>query len=319
MPFLFLTFAANAAAQSESKIVNFESDVLPIFKARCAECHVGETAKNEFQIFDRDALLGYVDSGGSLDSSLWIDYLIANPKSVELDSLVMPPTGPLPANELAVLKLWLDEGAIWPDNLATPDLVRGLGSVAKKVLVAEAPVSSIERSLTAAGFFHPAVVHFPIAIILLGAAAAFFSYIGGGDFARRLALLCLIIGALSSIVSCIAGWGFAIHKGYTYVGLFPPAGWSEDQLLLHRHRWFGIGSAVFSLVLAMVATVSFWKSKSGHFWRIGLIGCAMLVSITGHQGGELVYGDILHKAWEKMGWEESTPSIDTSKPEGDLP
>ncbi len=293
-------------AQEPSKIIDFQRDVLPILKMRCAECHEGEEAKNGMEVLDRDSMSSYIDSSGADASSLWVDYLIAVSKEVDPESLIMPPEKPLPPGELAILKLWLDEGATWPDELAAPhsDEVPELTSIADvpKGLTASA-------ILSASGYFHPAVVHFPIALLILGAGAAFFSYLGGGETAKKFAFFCLIFGALTSVASAVAGWGFAPQRGYNYTGLMPLADMSDDQALLHRHRWFGIGTTILALLIAAIATVSMRQGRGGHVWRMGLVVCAMLVGITGHQGGEVVYGDILHKAMEKLGFDDKAPAL----------
>jgi hypothetical protein len=44
------------------------------------------------------------------------------------------------------------------------------------------------------------------------------------------------------------------------------------------------------------------KKSSGldHVWKVGAMILAVLVSIVGHQGGELVYGEIFDKAIEQF-------------------
>jgi uncharacterized membrane protein len=269
-----------------------------VLVARCKECHTGDGAKNDFQIFDRDTVLGYVDASGAEGSSLWNDYLTAPSKKDDPDSLVMPPNGPLMASELATLKLWLDEGGDWPEGIV-------IDSAAAPAPVPQAEMSESTRLLTAAGFLHPAIVHFPIALILFSAMAVVASYLGGGDNAKRIAFACLLFGALSSIVSSVAGWGFAMEKGYNDTSLFPSGSLSETASLLYRHRWMGITTAFLTSITAIIAIAASFAKKSGHIWRFGVIACAVMVSVVGHQGGELVYGDTFHKALGRLGWATS--------------
>ncbi len=283
-------------AQDTVRLVDFEGDVLPILRARCTECHQGVEAKNDFQVLSKEAVLGFVDESGAANSSLWTDYLLAPTKEEDPESLIMPPKGRLSTLELATLKLWLDEGASWPDDVKLDDT--GV------VPAAPASLSGAAKYLAAAGFFHPAVVHFPIALIIFAALAVLVSYLGGGDGAKKVAAVCFVFGALTTVVSAVAGWGFATEKGYVNTSLFPTEGMSDSAALLYRHRWFGVGAAIVTTVVALMVMASQRKSASGHFWRIGVLGCALLISIVGHQGGELVYGDILHKAMERLGWQE---------------
>ncbi len=43
------------------KLIDFERDVAPTLREHCLKCHHGERAKADFQIADRDALLGYIE------------------------------------------------------------------------------------------------------------------------------------------------------------------------------------------------------------------------------------------------------------------
>ncbi len=51
---LFLSLSQAAKAEN---LVDFQRDIAPLFVARCLECHGPETAKNDFRVDDRDALL----------------------------------------------------------------------------------------------------------------------------------------------------------------------------------------------------------------------------------------------------------------------
>ncbi len=103
------------------------------------------------------------------------------------DSMVMPPAakGRLAPAELALLRTWIEEGAEW--NASPP----------QPLLANDAPVEKlgwVQRAWQFQGYFHPAVVHFPIALISIAAASLVFSFFAGKraeDFAKY----CLVIGA----------------------------------------------------------------------------------------------------------------------------
>jgi len=57
--------------------------------------------------------------------------------------------------------------------------------------------------------------------------------------------------------------------------------------------------ALACVILAIISHRS-PKPLYRHLWRWGLILSALLVSIVGHQGGELVYGDIIARAFERL-------------------
>jgi uncharacterized membrane protein len=283
----------------ESGIVDFSRDVAPILEARCASCHQGDKAKGGFVVGDRDAVLGFIELGDSASSSLWTDYLTAKPVAEDPKSLVMPPSGPLPSRELAILKLWIDEGAAWPD-----------GYQLANVKVATTPIEEtgatksegfLTRAFGAIGYFHPAVIHFPIALLIFGGAAAGLSFFTGSR-AQAIAFYCLLWGSIATVVSAIMGWSFAIEKGFPSWDIIPDVEALADTQLLFRHRWMGVTVALLSVIILAISIVSrkFPNHSIRHVWRIGMLVLAILVSITGHQGGELVYGDILAKAVTRL-------------------
>jgi mono/diheme cytochrome c family protein len=110
----------NLALCSAEERVNFARDVQPIFASRCHNCHGSKLHLGEFRL-DRkaDAFRGggsgvpAIVPGKSVDSLLvrYVDGLDAK--------TVMPPSGPrLTAEQIAILRRWIDEGATWPDSEA---------------------------------------------------------------------------------------------------------------------------------------------------------------------------------------------------------
>jgi ankyrin repeat protein len=101
-------------AQTPAK-VDFKTDVQPIFKANCFGCHGPKMQKNNFRLDRRkDAMRGgtiaVIGPGNSAASRLYLrligpDY-----------GLQMPPTGPLQAEQINIIKAWIDQGAEWPDD-----------------------------------------------------------------------------------------------------------------------------------------------------------------------------------------------------------
>jgi uncharacterized membrane protein len=269
-----------------TKIIEFNRDVEPILKDRCQSCHQGEKAQNGFVVMDRTALLGFIEPGNASASSLWTDYLTQPSKLTLKDSLVMPPDGPLSASQLAVLKIWMDEGA---------DI-----SETKEVSL-DSKVSFPTKVFRAIGYFHPAVIHFPIVLFTLGGIAAFGSYFMGPR-SQTTAYHCLLLATLSGIVAVAMGWSFAEIKALPAWPTMPTATTSHDDMNKISHRWLGTATAVLGVLVSLIATLARrkdWKGL-GHLWRIGAIALAALVGIVGHQGGELVYGDIFEKALEQL-------------------
>lgn len=276
--------------------VDFSKDIAPILREHCLQCHSGAQPKGGFDISDREALLGYITPGSIDESSLWTDYLTAKPISEDAESLVMPPDGPLPKAKLAMLKLWIQEGASWPES---DKLDEQADRVSAEALGANA--STPRRLYLAIGYFHPAVVHFPVALLSLAGLAIVFSWMFGQGCVR-FAYVCLVLGAIGSLVAALMGWSFAEIRGL--------AGWTEiissssneQQSNEFFHRWLGTLTALASLAVAWMAYRSGKAdgTRPGWGWKTGALILAALVGIVGHQGGEMVYGDIFAQAIEQL-------------------
>ncbi len=110
---LALPFATEA--QQPAPRVDFRRDVQPILRNRCYGCHGPEQQMNGFRLDRRaDALRGgsqTVIGPGNADGTLLYRRLMATTAG-------MPPTGSLPAGEIAIIKAWIDQGVDWPDDLA---------------------------------------------------------------------------------------------------------------------------------------------------------------------------------------------------------
>ncbi len=287
--------AVSEAQNSET--IDFERDVASVLERRCAGCHIGERAKGGFQLDDRDTVLTYVEPGDTESSLLWTDYLKAESAHVDPATTVMPLNGPLPTHELEIVEDWIEQGAIWPENFRFVSTA-GIPAIEREPVEPEGVYQRISAFL---GYFHPPIVHFPIGLLVFGAAAAALSFITGGR-AIYVAYYCLVWGAFSSIVAAYMGWCFAAEKGYPNWSTVPTSDSIEAASAIFRHRWLGTFSAFFAVIVLVLATIALRKPKSvlRHVWRIGFLILALVISIAGHQGGELVYGDILGKAFERL-------------------
>lgn len=103
-----------SAAPATPKTISFASDVKPILEKRCHDCHLGGGSKGGFNMDTRDNALAAGRHGarivaGDSSASRLILHVAQDP-SVKR----MPPKGePLSADEVATLKVWIDQGAKW--------------------------------------------------------------------------------------------------------------------------------------------------------------------------------------------------------------
>jgi len=94
--------------------VDFSHEIVPILRARCAECHAGDNKKGGFSINDRLSALTGGESGRVIElGNAGKSYLMELVKSDDPD-VQMPPQGKrLTTKEIETLARWIDEGAAW--------------------------------------------------------------------------------------------------------------------------------------------------------------------------------------------------------------
>ncbi len=134
---------------------------------------------------------------------------------------------------------------------------------------------------------HPAVVHFPIVLILLGTLVALPAAVTPRWHLRWIAAALLAIGALGALIASTTGEqdGEAIeHQPQVSALLDQHEDWAE------RTQGFSLGAGVLAVVAA-AATLRWPRAARG----LGLAGAAVAVIAsfcvfrTGHYGGQLVY------------------------------
>ena len=98
----------------ESSLEFFEKEVRPILTARCLECHssAGGGPKGGLHLDSRDGVLKGGDTGPAVSltdpaSSLFLSAINYG------DLYQMPPKSRLPANEIATLTKWIEQGLPW--------------------------------------------------------------------------------------------------------------------------------------------------------------------------------------------------------------
>jgi len=97
--------------------VDFIKDVQPILREHCFECHAAGNEEGGLNLGVRQRVFEGSDNGPILASgdsaNSRLIHLVAR---LEKDN-VMPPDGdPLTAEQVGVLRAWIDQGTIWPDG-----------------------------------------------------------------------------------------------------------------------------------------------------------------------------------------------------------
>ncbi len=121
---LLCAFSARAAAPlppPADRKIDFVKDVQPILSSRCYECHGEKKQKGELRWDVKSAALKGGSSGPALGAgksaeSLMVQ-MIAGLKG--LDSRMPAKGEPLTAEQIGILRAWIDQGAVWPDGVDT--------------------------------------------------------------------------------------------------------------------------------------------------------------------------------------------------------
>ena len=135
------------------------------------------------------------------------------------------------------------------------------------------------------GRLHPLLVHLPIGILLIGLLLQLLSYWPGFGVSAGVIKIVLFCGFLSAAVSCLTG--YILSSGGDY-----------DDDLVSWHMWMGLGVALVSLVLFIMAVRRVGGAAFGAAGGLLLV----LVFATGHLGGSLTHGsDYLSSAFDGAG------------------
>jgi uncharacterized membrane protein len=117
------------------------------------------------------------------------------------------------------------------------------------------------------GHLHPVIVHLPIGILLLGVFMMAYENYSGADFKTPISFA-FLVGSISAVLACIAGWILSNSGEY-------------DALLVQKHQWTGIATAILGLLAYVLK----------QYRKILSILLTLLVFITGHYGGTLTHGE----------------------------
>lgn len=140
------------------------------------------------------------------------------------------------------------------------------------------------RLLVWLGKFHPAAVHFPIAMLLGAALAELLSLRFNNGFFRDAARFSLWAGALGAIGAASLGW---FYGGFRL---------TDEETLLTLHRWNGTGIAVLTLLaLWLGERRARQQPLRNGMYRTALFATALLVGLNGYWGGLMVYGPEQHQ------------------------
>ena len=128
------------------------------------------------------------------------------------------------------------------------------------------------------GRFHPLLVHFPIALVLIAAVAELVFMTTRFPEWHLVAVANVRAGAAFAVAAAGAGWLLASSR---IVEASPTLEW---------HRWLGLMAALAAVAAAL--TTGDVERPPGRLWlyRITLFSAAAFVAVAGHFGAVLVWG-----------------------------
>jgi uncharacterized membrane protein len=142
------------------------------------------------------------------------------------------------------------------------------------VAAVKLPPDGVERGefTQFVGRFHPLVVHFPIALVLLAAVLECASLLKNTKHLQANAGFVLALAAASAIVAVSLGWMLGRSGGY-------------EGALVTRHMWGGISLAA---VLLACCAIRAWNPR---LYAASLFATVCLMAWTSDQGGRLTHGE----------------------------
>jgi formylglycine-generating enzyme required for sulfatase activity len=100
--------------------IDFALDVKPLLESTCVSCHGPEKPKGDLRLDSRAAAIKGGENGTSLvpgdprKSSLYTLTILP----ADDDNIMPPKGGPLTKEQTEVLRAWIEQGAVWPEDAA---------------------------------------------------------------------------------------------------------------------------------------------------------------------------------------------------------
>ncbi len=143
--------------------------------------------------------------------------------------------------------------------------------------------------LDAVGRLHPALVHFPVALLVMAAVAELLCIIRREGYFADAARFMVTAAAWMAAPAALAG--FARASAIT----IPPS--AEDAFAIHR-----IAGIVVAVLAVLAASLAAGVRRSGQIWELFLYRIVLLLAVASAlvaacYGGEIVYGAGFFSGW----------------------
>ncbi len=143
------------------------------------------------------------------------------------------------------------------------------------------------------GRFHPLVVHLPIGFLFFAFILEVFARWKGNKTITSAVPLALLLGSISALVACILGYMLSLSGDY-------------EEGALDTHFWFGVATTLISFLAWLVSAekLKIPVIRQGKPYMATLSLIVILLSVTGHYGGNLTHGADYLTAYLPFGQEK---------------
>src|SRR2546428_705613 len=123
---LIISASAAAFVARAADKIDFTSEVKPIMESSCLSCHSGDKPKGGLRLDTRAAAMKGGENGAALvPGKAQMSPLYTSTILPPGDDKIMPPKGdPLSKEQTERLRLWIEQGAVWPNTVALQQVPR---------------------------------------------------------------------------------------------------------------------------------------------------------------------------------------------------
>ncbi len=114
---IIITLVSLCAPLDEQAEDLFRRDIAPILEGRCLSCHNSKQTKGEFSLETAESTFEGGESGEVIDAGAADDSYLLELITPSRGKAEMPKNSdPLKAEEIALIRKWIEDGAKWPDG-----------------------------------------------------------------------------------------------------------------------------------------------------------------------------------------------------------
>lgn len=134
--------------------------------------------------------------------------------------------------------------------------------------------------ITWIGNFHPVILHFPIALIIMTGIAELLAIKSHSPIFHNAARFMIFFAAITVIPTALLGLAYGYKA--TYEGTL--------SFIFWWHRFSGLATAVMAIITVFLKELHLRKKLGGRYYGISLGILVVLVTVTGYLGGDMTFG-----------------------------